>query len=211
MDHRAVPLAKLRAWSPCLLVLLSLLLPSPAYCGSGIGAGSIEIVGSFTGSHSETTQDDDNKSNYIRGDLELDVGIGYFLTDRFEFLPRISWTSTSRGTKGEWGSSGGASYYGITGLLVLNHPTRRAGILFFGFGAGISASKNYEVEPVQVPILEGGTRLLLGDSVSLNFSAYYERLQNYWGWGDSSVSEYGLRAGFSIFPLGFLGAGGEEE
>jgi len=135
--------------------------------------------------------------------------MGYFFTDRLEFMPRIQWTSSSSGKRGDFSSSSGGSRYGISGMFILNRATTSAGVLYLGFGAGVSASTFMQIEPVQFPIFEGGTRVFLSDSASLNLSVYYERQRFQWGFEDTSANAYWLRFGFSLFPLASTGADGE--
>lgn len=193
-----------RAHSLCVLLLL-LLSFSPLF-GNTPARGSLEIAGSFKYHHIVVQDSENEEKKDTQGELEMNLGMGYFFTDAIELLCRYRWTATSYRREGDqyqqsWGHG---NIYGVDGLLILNFPTDRAGVLFIGIGGGVSTSYSMNIEPVQFPIIEGGTRVLLGNSASLNILAYYERRRFDYGIEASSANAYGLKAGFSLFPLTFL-------
>jgi hypothetical protein len=130
--------------------------------------------------------------------VEINAGYGYCFSSNWELMPTLALTSVSSGGETATSFAGAANIvynFSTNGQAV---PYLRGGLGFGTISSGGGSSLNVSA----IPVLGGGVRVLVGNSASVNFGAFY--VHQSWSSGGSSVSgnEFGLTVGLSIFPNG---------
>lgn len=152
-----------------------------------------------------------NSSSFEGGssvtEVTADVSYGYCIDSHWEIAPGIQVSSLS---------GSGSTLTSFTGLIegIYNFPMANSPLVPFlraGVGYGtISGGGGSSINTSIIPEIGGGIRVLMGNSASLNFGAFYEHTSTSLSGGGSSVTgnAFGVTAGFSVFPWGFAGNSG---
>jgi hypothetical protein len=168
---------------------------------SDLGRGAIELNPSLTYSHNSF-------SGFAGTDLTtttVDVSglIGYFVSDMVELGGGVlvSYESLDYGGPG---SAVSATAAGLIGGVALNFPTSGNLVPFVRGSAGfVSNSGDLYVDnatTVIAPLLEGGLRVMVGESASVNFVVGYQHRSNAFGVQNQSVDSVTLGVGVSVYP-----------
>ena len=172
----------------CALALA--LAHAPASADRLPGRGTLEVSPSLAFSYASFHSN--GTSDFSATTLDLDTYVGYFVDDRLEvggsaILSYVSFFgSTTTG--------------GLTGGLTVNFrsgnyaPYLRASV-------GFLTGTGYDQTNVLAPILEGGARVMVGKSASVNFSAGFRHQLHPGGSPVMDANTILLGVGVSLFPV----------
>jgi len=196
-----------------LLVAAALLAAVAVAGASSLNGGTVELRarGAFLHQSFESGDDFERTTNAFL----LNADMGYFLTGMVELVGGVIYErSVAEVTAGDNETKDTDSRIGLLGQLILNFPTSGRMVPFVGGGAGFldrssefeSITGDYSTEGdyetiLILPRVEGGIRVLVGDSASLNIAAFYEHRKNAEGIEDAETDNIGVNLGISIFPV----------
>ncbi|MBN1826043.1 MAG: outer membrane beta-barrel protein [Candidatus Eisenbacteria bacterium] len=195
------------------ILLAALLATSVTVAASSLNGGTVELRA--RGSFVHHTFDGGNDVEQTANVASLNCDLGYFLTSMVEVAggviyehSSVEWTGPNQETKDT------DSRIGLMGQLILNFPSSGAIVPFVGGGAGFlsldskfeNTTTGYEdegdYEKIYIlPRVEGGIRVLVGDSASINIAGFYEHRKNDEGIEDADADNMGVSLGITIFPV----------
>lgn len=160
----------------------------------GLSKGTVEITPALSFSH--------NSFSFSGTDLwsiSTLLGssqVGYCLTDVVEVSggPMVSQTSVS--SPGDVSDS--VTQLGFIGGFLLNLGGGERAVPFLHGAFGFQTNSGGDESTGLMLIAEGGVRMLVGDSASLNFGLGYQHLSNALGIKDLSASTFALGVGVSL-------------
>lgn len=170
---------------------------------SELGKGAIEISPSLAFSHSSYSSS--GTTDLTTTTLDVSGLVGYFVSDLVELGggPLASYQSVDLGG-GFFGGSQSATSIGLIGGVGLNFvssgnvvPFVRGSLGFLSNSGDVSGTKT----TIIVPLLEGGLRVMVGNSASVNFAVGYQHQSNALGVQDESANIVTLGVGVSVFPV----------
>lgn len=189
-----------------VLMLLTLGLTNAAPSRSSeLGKGAIELNPSLAYSHN-------SHSGYAGVDITtttLDVSgfVGYFVSDRLELGGALLVSRESLVIGEDGGGSGSAqsaTAAGLVGGVALNFPASGRLVPFVRGSVGfLSNSGDLYIDnstTVIAPLLEGGLRVMVGGSASVNVVVGYAHRSNAYGVQDQTIRSVTLGVGVSVFP-----------
>jgi hypothetical protein len=182
------------------LALLSLAIAPSIATAATLREGTVELAPSMSLTRTSLSflGSDAGSITSITGSARL----GYCLTNRVEIDGELLVDHTSIDPPGS--PSENATSIGIGGGLTFNFASSSQTIPFLRFGLGIltnSGDLSAGTETtVLAPVIEGGLRVLVGSSASVNFAAQYEHAENAFGDPDLNANTFGLVVGVSVFP-----------
>jgi hypothetical protein len=121
------------------------------------------------------------------------AGLGYCISDRAEILGNLIVTDIS-------GDFGSGSSVGLSGGVGFNFPSGSNVVPFVQAQLGILTNSGGGDTSLLLPTLEGGIRLLVGSSASVNIGVGFQHQTNALGVSDVSANVILLQLGVSIFP-----------
>ncbi len=181
-----------------LAVGLLLSLCADQVAAAPVAKGSKELSGSFSFTRTSYSWEDNDLGSVTL--ITLSPGCGKFFTDQLEVKMNLQMSYVSYDN----GGSESLTTYGGNGLLLWHFTSESNVVPFVGGGVGVAtASDSFDTEydaTFILPIVGGGVRIFLTDSVCLNVEAFYNHQVNGRFIEDISGNEFGVAAGFSVFP-----------
>lgn len=182
------------------LLLLPLGLANAAPLeSSDLGKGAIELNPSLAFAHNSYTYGGDS---FDITTLDVSGLIGYFVSDMVELGGGLL---VSHQTVDFGGPAESATAAGLIGGVALNFVLSGNVVPFVRGSVGfLSNSGDFSegtMTTVIAPLLEGGVRLMVGRSASVNFVVGYQHQSNVNGLQDLSRNSVTLGVGVSVFPV----------
>jgi hypothetical protein len=133
-------------------------------------------------------------------DLQLSVGVGECISDLVELRGNLLYRTNSLATEGSSGLRD--SSFGASGTVIFNFKADGPYVPYLQAGLGVlgHAGNDYrnEATSVLLPILAGGTRVLIGNSAALDFGALYQHITNDGGVPNLSANQVFISLGISL-------------
>ena len=182
----------------CVTMAIVVCLCHVSAVAGPISQGSREYYGGFSFARfSYSYEDHDLGSQTV---LTVAPGLGYFVTDSFEFKTDLVFSFIG------YDNGGSESMHTIgADLLALWHfPSEGNVVPFIGAGAGLGVagdSDGGEYDPMfAVPEISAGMKIFITETACLTLEARYRHEINGLYHEDISGNTFGLVAGFSILP-----------
>jgi hypothetical protein len=179
-----------RTLAMCALALVA--AGSAARGASLPGRGALEVSPSAAFRYASYFS---NGDNFSATTLNLDAFVGYFVTDRVELggSALVSYVSFS-GSRTAAGMSGGLTFNFRSGNLA---PYLRASVGFQAYDYDFGGSETNHL----FPMLEGGARVMIGSTASVNFAVVFQHQSHPDGSTTLEADTILLGVGVSIFPV----------
>lgn len=159
-----------------------------------LGKGAIELGPSLAYSHNSFSSD------FTTTTLDVNAFLGYFVSDMVELggALLVSYQAVDFGG----GFDGSTTSAGLTGGVTVNFVSSGNVVPFLRGSVGfLSNSESGSETTLIAPLLEGGLRVMVGSSASVNFGVGYQRLSNALGVQDETANVVTLGVGVSVFPV----------
>jgi len=184
------------------LVALSALALGPAAPPSeaaSLSRGTLEINPSFA--HSSSRYYENGTLQFTTSTTNLSAFFGYCTSERLEpgGAVIISRLATDPG-----GGQVSVTSAGLTGGVTFNFPSSGSLVPYLRASAGFLDNTGYaggSETTYLLPMLEGGLRLMVGTTGSVNFLVGFEHQIHSGGQSDVSANLITLGVGVSVFPV----------
>jgi len=186
-----------------ILVLLTLALglasAGPSHA-AGLAKGTLELGPSLAYAHS--SYEFQGSSDFSTTTLDVNAFLGYCLNPRVELGGSVLVSYQSVEFPGSIFGNASATSAGLTGGITLNFSTAGNAVPYLRASLGFLANSGDATEhetTVLAPMLEGGLRLMVGNSASVNFAVGYQHRSDAFGVQDESANVITFGVGVSVF------------
>ena len=166
--------------------------------GEKTAKGRIELGGTVDFTHT-------SYENYSSTDISILPGIGYFVIPKLSLEPKLLIQHSSYSYESEFLEDYSATHFGAI-LHAVYHFEGAGGSKYvpFLFGGAGFASHSGDVGEADemtmiLPDIGGGIKIFVTNDAVIRAALYYQRASNAGGVKDADASEFGIRAGVSIF------------
>ncbi len=175
-------------------------------CGSSAHAGpmskgTVELSPSLSFSHNSLRSNGTDDGSLTT--LLANTQVGYCLSNLVEIIggPLLTHQSVDPPS----GGSVSATSFGLSGGVRLNFASSGNIVPFVGAAVGFASNSGdgaFGTETTTIaPILQGGIRVLVGPSGSVNLGVGYQHESNAFGVKDESSNTFAFEVGVSLFPV----------
>lgn len=181
--------------APAALALGLAVSPSQAAL---LGKGALELNPSLAFSHNSYSAG--GSSDFTTTTLDVSAFVGYFTSDLVEIGGGLLVSYQS--IPGIFTSRLSATHIGLTGGVTLNFATSSNVVPYLRGSVGLldnSGDTGHETTYL-APLLEGGLRVMVGQTASVNFAAGFQHQTNAFGVQDESANIVTFGVGLSVFP-----------
>ncbi len=183
------------------LLALGLASATPSQ-SADLGKAAIELNPSLAYSHNSVSGF--SGLDFTTTSLDISGLVGYFVSDMVELGGGLLVTYESVDYEGLVGGAQSATAAGLIGGIALNFASSNNVVPFVRGSVGfLSNSGDLYIDnetTVIAPLLEGGLRVMVGRSASVNFVVGYQHRSDVFGVRDQSVNSVTLGVGVSVFP-----------
>jgi len=169
---------------------------------SPLGKGALEINPSLAYSHNSYSSF--GSTDFTTTTVNVSGFLGYFVSDMIEVGGAVLVSYQSFDFGAPIGSSSSTSA-GLTGGVAVNFVSSGNVVPFLRGSLGFlsnSGDAGFGTETTVIaPLLEGGLRVMVGSSASVNFVVGYQHQTSALGVQDESANVITLGVGVSVFPV----------
>lgn len=165
----------------------------------GLHKGDLELSGRLSFNHSRLSVE--GGSDVTSSNLEFGSFFGVFLSDLIQiggtlFVDYNSWETSGHGSVSH-------TSFGIGPDIVFNFNNKGPLVPYIDFALAVAiySGDSYGEEiGFILPSIQGGLRVLIGDSAAANFGVGYAHVSNVSGYDGRNKNAFSVFAGFSVFP-----------
>lgn len=183
-----------------IVMMILVIGAHPVFAGEqGLYKGDFELSGRFSFNHSSLSADGGGSAS--SSDLELSTFGGVFLSDLIQVGGTL-FVNYSSADIDNGGSVSGTAF-GIGPDLVFNFNNKGPIVPYIDLAIAVAVYSGdvYGDETGYIlPSIQGGLRVLIGDSAAANFGVGYAHVSNTGGYDGVTNNAVSLFAGFSVFP-----------